>query len=84
VEHGEQEPQVAGNRCLQREKRLDLVLDGEEVLVHLVIEGDHFVGQLAIALLERADRPADGAEHALSHLLELSLDLLEVGVDRHR
>ena len=30
------------------------LLDAEEVVVDLVVEGDHLVGELAIALLERA------------------------------
>src|SRR4029077_7248695 len=59
------------------------MLDSEEVGVDLVVEGDPLVGELAISLLERADRSADGAEDALPHLLELRLDLLERRVDRH-
>ena len=84
MDHREQQPQVAGHRRLQREQRLDLVLDGEEVPVDLVVEGDHLVGELAIPLLERAHRAVDGADDALPHLLELGLDLLERVVDRHR
>src|SRR6185437_12196746 len=58
--------------------------DREEVAVDLVIECDHLAGELLIALLERAVRSVDGAQDALPHLLELRLDLLERGVDRHR
>ena len=84
MDHCEQQPQVAGDGGLQREQGLDLVLDGEEVVVDLVVEGNHLVGKLAIALLECAHGAVDGAEDPLPHFLELSLDLLECGVDRHR
>ena len=60
------------------------VLDAEEVVVHLVVEGDHLCGELAIPFLEGAHRAVDGADDALPHFLELRLDLLECGVDRHR
>ena len=85
VEHREQQPQVARDRRLQGEQRLDLVLDAEEVAVDLVVEGDHLVGELDVPLLERAHRAADGAERRAAPIfLELGLDLLELGVDRHR
>ena len=83
VDHREQESQVARDRRLQRKERLDRLLDAEEVVVDLVVEGDHLVGELAIALLEGAHSSVDGAEDALPHLLELRLDLLERRVDRH-
>ena len=81
MDHREQQPQVAGDRRLEREQGLDLVLDGEEVVVDLVVERDHLVGELAIPLLERPHRAVDGADDSLPHLLELSLGLLECGVD---
>ena len=81
MDHRQQQPQVAGHRRLQREQRLDLVLDGEEVPVDLVVEGDHLVGELAIPFLECAHRAVDGADDSLPHLLELGLGLLERGVD---
>ena len=84
MDHREQQPQVAGYGRLEREQRLDRVLDAEEVVVHLVVEGDHLRGELAIPFLECAHRPVDGADDALPHLLELRLDLLERGVDRHQ
>src|SRR5439155_6077534 len=84
VEHCEQEPQVAGDRRLQREERLDLVLDGEEITVDLVVERDHLACELLVALFERSECAMDGAEDVLPHLLELRLDLLERRVDRHR
>ena len=59
------------------------MLDAEEVAIDLVVEGDYLVGQLPISLLERTDRPTDGAEDALPHLLELRFDLLERRVNRH-
>ena len=84
MEHGQQESQVAGDRCLQRKERLDLMLDGEEIAVDLVVERDHLACELLVPLLERANRAVDGADDTLPHLLELRLDLLERRVDRHR
>ena len=83
VDHRQQEPQIAGHRRLQGEQRLDLLLDREEMAVDLVIERDHLVGKLAVALLKRARRAVDGAQDALPHLLQLGLDLPECVVHRH-
>jgi len=58
------------------EQGLDLVLDGEEVPVDLVVEGDYLVREFAIPLLERPHRTVDGAYDSLPHLLELCLGLL--------
>ena len=41
----------------------------DEVAVDLVVERDHLVGELAIALLEGAHRAANRAQNALPHLL---------------
>ena len=84
MDHREQQAQVAGDRRLEREQSLDLVLDAEEVVVDLVVERNHLCGELAISFLERPHRAVDRAHDALPHLLEVRLDLLERGVDRHR
>ncbi len=70
----EQQPQVAGNRGLQGEERLDQGLDAEEERVDLIVEGDDLVGELGVSLLERAHRAADGRDDPLALLLELGLD----------
>ena len=75
------EPGVARDGRLQREQPLNRVLDAEEVVVHLVVEGDHLRGELPISLLERTHRTVDGAHDALAHLLELGLDRFQCGVD---
>ena len=71
-------------RALEPLEGLDLMLDGEEVAIDLVVEGDDLVRELLVAFRECANRAMDGAQHALSHLLKLRLDLFEGGVDRHR
>ena len=38
------------DRRLPREQRLDALLDREVALVDLVVEGDHLVGELVVAL----------------------------------
>ena len=77
MEDREHEPQVAGDRRLQGEQRLDRALDVEEEVVDLVVEGDHLVGELDVALLERPDGPANRGEDPLALLLELRLDPVE-------
>src|SRR5205814_8858985 len=83
-DHREQQAQIAGDRRLEREQSLNLVLDAQEVVVDLVVERNHLCGELSIPFLECAHRPVDGADNALPHLLKLRLDLLERGVDRHQ
>ena len=84
VQHREQQAQVARHRALQCEQRLDRAFDREEQLVDLVVEGDHLVGELDVALLERPDRSADGRDDALTLLLKLCFEPVERLVDRHR
>ena len=74
MEHRQQQPQVSRHGRLQREQRLDRPLDGQEVLVDLVVEGDHLVGELDVALLQRAHGAADGLDDPLPLLLELCFD----------
>ena len=84
MEDGQQQPQVAGDRRLKGEERLDRALDPKEQLVDLVVEGDDLVGELDVPLLERADGSPDGREHPLALLLELRFDAIEGFVDGHR
>ena len=83
MQDGEQEPEVARHRRLEREQRLDRALDAEKEPVDLVVEGDHLVGELLVALLERAHRAVDRRDRPLGLFLELRLDLAQVVVDRH-
>ena len=53
----EHEPEIARDRRLPREQRLDALLDAQVALVDVVVEGDHLVGELVVALLERVDAP---------------------------
>ncbi len=84
MEDREQQAQVAGDRGLEREQRLDRGLDPEEEPVDLVVEGDHLIGELGVALLERPHRAVNGGDGALALLLELRFDLAQFLVDRHR
>ena len=83
MKHREQQPQIARDRRLQREQRPDRPLDREEELVDLVVEGDHLVGELDVALLERPDGPANRRNDPLALLLELRFDPVQGFVDRH-
>ncbi len=83
MEHREQQAEVARDRRLQGEQRLDRGLDAEEELVDLVVERDHLVGELDVALLERADCAPNRRDHALALLLKLCLDPVQGFVDRH-
>ena len=74
VQDREQEPQIARHGRLEREQGLDRALDAEEALVDLVVEGDHLVGELDVALAEGPHRAADGRDDALPLLLESRLD----------
>ena len=51
VQHREHEPEIARDRRLPREQRLDPLLDRDVALVDVVVERDHLVGQLCVPLL---------------------------------
>ena len=76
--HREHEAQVAGDRRLAREQRLDALLDREVALVDLVVEGDHLVGELRVLLHERVERAAQRAQDEVALLLQRRLDLVEL------
>ena len=74
VQRGEDEAKVDRNRCLAREQRLDPLLDGQVESVDLVVERNHLVGELGIALSKRVDRSAKRAEDELDLLAEVRLE----------
>jgi hypothetical protein len=83
VEHREDQAQIAGDRRLQRQQRLDRALDPQEQPVDLVVEGDDLARELDIPLLEGPHRAVDGGNDALALFLELGLDAVEGFVNRH-
>ena len=83
VQHRQDEPQVGGDRRLPREQRLDPQLDLEVQPVDVVVEGDHLVGELDVALLERVQRAAQHSEDERSFLLETGLEEVELLLEAH-
>ena len=61
VQERKYKPQVAGDRRLLREQRLDAALDVEVDRVDLVVERDHLIGELRVLLPERVHRAAQRA-----------------------
>ncbi len=78
VQEREHEPQVAGDRGLLREQRLNASLDVEVERVDLVVEGDHLVGELVVLLPQRVQCAAQRAEHELALLLQRTLGAVEL------
>ena len=76
------EPQVAGDRRLQREQRQHALMDLEVAAVDAVVVGDDDRRQLGVAVRERLERavedPDDHVEPAQRLLLEAQELLLEV------
>ena len=62
------------------------VLDLEVEPVDVVVEGDHVVGELDVALPERVQRAAEHAQDELALLLQARLELVELllEADSHR
>ncbi len=83
MENREHEAQIACNRRLECKERLDRALDIEEQAVDLVVEGDHLVGELRVALLQRPHGSTNHGQDPLALLLEMGLDPVESFVDRH-
>ena len=82
MEDGEHETEVDCDRRLACEQRLDPLLDAEVRLVDLVVEGDHFVGQLDVGLQQRVQAAAERLENARALLLERRLELVELLLER--
>ena len=62
MQHREQQAQVARDRRLEREQRLDRALDVEEKAVDLVVEGDDLVRELLVLRDQRVHGPAERPE----------------------
>ena len=82
VQDGEDEPQVDGDGRLTGEELLDALADREVAVVDLVVEGDHLVGELGVLLLERIQRPPQGAEDQGGLLLEVGLKAIQLLLER--
>ena len=82
AQHREHEPQVARDRRLAGEQRLDALLDLEVAAVDLVVEADHLVGELVVAARQRVQRRAEDAQDERALLLERRLELRELLVER--
>jgi hypothetical protein len=78
VQDRQHEPQVTGHRRLPREQRLNALLDRDVALVDVVVEGDHLVGQLVVALLQRVERAAERAQHEVAFLVQRRLEQVEL------
>ena len=78
MQHRQDEPQVGGNGRLPCEQRLDSLLDLEVEPVDVVVEGDHLVGELDVALLESVQGPAQHPEDESALFLEAGLELVEL------
>ena len=78
MQHREHEPQVGRDRRLPREQRLDPLLDLHVLAIDVVVEGDHLVRELDVALTERVQRPAQHAQDELALFLQARLELVEL------
>ena len=58
VQDGEHQPKIGRDGRLPGKQRRNAVLDLEVEAVDVVVEGDHLVGKLLVALLERVERAA--------------------------
>jgi hypothetical protein len=78
VEDREHEAQVARDRRLAGEQGLDPLLDADVSVVDVVVERDHFIRELVVALLERVERSAQRAQDERALLLERRLEQVEL------
>ena len=78
VEDGQDEAKIAGDGGLARKQELDAFFDPDVVLVDVVVERDHLVCELFVALLQSVDRAAKGTENQLTFLLESRLEQIEL------
>ena len=83
MQHREHEPEIGRHRRLAGEERLDPLLDPEVGGVDLVVEGDHFFGELEVLLDERPRRGLNRANDELALPLKrrLQVDQLLVEAD---
>jgi hypothetical protein len=78
VEDRQDEAKIAGDRRLARKQKLDALFDPNVMLVDIVVERDHLVGELFVALLESIDRAPQGTQDQLTFLLECRLEKIEL------
>jgi hypothetical protein len=78
VEDGQDEAKIGGDRGLARKQQLDAFFDPDVVLVDVVVERDHFVCELFVALLQSVDRAPQGAQNQLTFLLKSRLEQIEL------
>jgi hypothetical protein len=78
VQNREDQTQVARDRRLPREQRLDALLDRDVPLVDVVVERDHLVGQFVVPLLERVERTTKRPEDEVALLVQRRLEQVEV------
>ena len=80
MEDREDEAKIARHRRLPGEHHLDLPLEREVAVVHLVVERDHLVAELDILGSQRVDRAADRTGHDLAGFLEAGFQRVELGL----
>ena len=78
LQHREHEPQVARDRRLARQQKLDSLLDLEVLRVDVVVEGDHLVGKLEVLRDDHFNRAAERAEDELAFHPKRGLQLVEL------
>jgi hypothetical protein len=78
VQDREGQSQVHRHRRLAGQQRLHAVLDLQVDVVHLVVEGDHPVGEGDVALLDRLQRPPQRAQREPPLVLEGRLQPVEL------
>ncbi len=77
MQHREHVAEIDRDRRLAREQRVDALLQLGIHAVDVVVEGDHLVGELDVALGEGVDAAAQRAEHELALQAERLLQLLD-------
>src|SRR6266566_971012 len=78
VKDGQDETKIARDRRLARKQELDAFFDPDVVLVDVVVERDHLVCELFVALLQSVDRTAQGTQNQLTFLLKSRLEQIEL------
>jgi hypothetical protein len=78
VQDREHEPEVGRDGRLPREQGLDAFLDRDVALVDVVVERDDLVGELVVALLQRAERPAKRPQDEVALLVQRRLEQVEI------
>ncbi len=78
----EHETQIARDRSLARQQKLDSLLDLEVLRVDVVVEGDHLVGKLEVLRDDHFDRAAERTEDELAFHAKRGLQLVELFLKR--